>query len=67
MSTRQTAPAIALITLILVQLSCRPVMTIGWGEIALFAVLALIVVVPLVIRFLRWMDSTQERRSKRRR
>jgi Flp pilus assembly protein TadB len=39
--------------LILATLACRPVVTIGWGELLLVGLLAVLVLGPLLIRFFR--------------
>jgi hypothetical protein len=58
--------------LTLTQLACRPIVTVGWWELVIFLVIALIVVLPLVIRLFRWLsgwraprDTSGRRRDRR--
>jgi hypothetical protein len=53
-------------------LACRPVVTVGWSEIAILFVIAAIIVGPLLFRFYRlWtrvqrsVDDAREERRKR--
>jgi hypothetical protein len=43
----------ALSTLFLASLACRPVITIGWGEILLIGLVVVLVLGPLLIRIMR--------------
>jgi hypothetical protein len=43
--------------LLLTQLACRPLVTIGWGELVIFMVIAAIVLVPLAISLVRWLSG----------
>ena len=40
--------------------ACRPVLTVGWGEILIVAAVLLLVLVPLGIRTLRFMADNQK-------
>lgn len=61
----------ALITLTLASLACRPVMTVGWGELLFVLALLAILVGPPLYRFLRRLEDyrrrerEQARRSKK--
>ncbi|MFL7813113.1 MAG: hypothetical protein ACK2TT_08955 [Anaerolineales bacterium] len=50
---RSNQPLLAAGTLLLASLACRPVITIGWGEILLFSLVALLVFGPLLARIIR--------------
>ncbi|MCJ7716130.1 MAG: hypothetical protein MUO54_06385 [Anaerolineales bacterium] len=39
--------------------ACRPVLTVGWGEILIVAAVLLLVLAPLLIRILRFMTDNQ--------
>ncbi|MCP4139824.1 MAG: hypothetical protein GY755_05955 [Chloroflexi bacterium] len=41
-------------------LSCRPVLTIGWTEIVILAVLLLILAGPSIWRFYQWYRKYKE-------
>ena len=41
-------------------LACRPVMTIGWGEIAIILVLVLLLIGPMLWRLFRFMARSRE-------
>lgn len=41
-------------------LACRPVITVGWGEILIVVGVALLVIGPLAIRFIRRVKSAAE-------
>jgi hypothetical protein len=54
------------------QLACRPLVTVGWQEMAIFLVLAAIVVVPLLWRVFQWLsrwktprDPSDRKRGRR--
>jgi len=40
--------------------ACRPVLTVGWGEILIVAAVLLLVLTPLSIRILRFMADYQK-------
>jgi hypothetical protein len=48
-------------TLFLTTLSCRPVVTVGWGEMLLLALVAAIILGPLLIRLARRFGGNQKR------
>ena len=45
--------------ILLVNLSCRPVITIGWQEIGVLLILMLILVGPLLFRFYKRVSEFQ--------
>jgi hypothetical protein len=45
-------------------LACRPVITIGWGEFLIFAVLLVLLIGPPVYRFLRRLEKSREQKKK---
>ena len=47
-------------SLVISLIACRPVMTIGWGEIAIILVIALIVVGPMLWRVFRIISRLRE-------
>jgi len=54
-----------LITAFAVSVSaCRPVLTVGWGEILIVAAVLLLILVPLCIRTLRFMADYQKDQGK---
>ena len=57
MTQRNGAMRLAVGMLVLAQMACRPAVTVGWWEIAIVVVLLAIVVLPLLLRLLRWLDS----------
>ena len=48
---------IALSAVLLAALACRPVIAIGWGEMAFVSVLIAILIGPPVYRFLRRLEE----------
>ena len=63
---------IGIAVLLMTQLSCRPVVAIGWQELAILLVIAALVVGPLLFRLYRLLarfqefrDTEGEKRSKR--
>jgi len=56
MARRFRRALLALVVLLATQLACRPLVTIGWQEMAIFLLLAAIVVVPLLWRFFQWLS-----------
>jgi hypothetical protein len=46
--------------LLIITLACRPVFTIGWGEIGILFVFAMILVGPLLFRIYRFIERFQE-------
>jgi hypothetical protein len=55
--------SIALLLLLLTT-GCRPVLTVGWGEVAFVVVLVLLLLGPLLFRVARRMAEFQAWRSK---
>ena len=53
------------ISLIVSQSACRPVMTIGWGEIAIILVLVLLLVGPMLWRVFRFIARSREGNNER--
>lgn len=53
----------AIITISL--LACRPVITVGWGEILIVTVVLLFVMAPLLIRILRIKTDNQKDKKGR--
>jgi hypothetical protein len=48
------------------QVACRPVMTIGWGEIAIILVLVLLLIGPMLWRLFRFIARwRQEHHNER--
>jgi hypothetical protein len=63
---------IGVVLLSLSVLACRPVITVGWSEIAILFVIAAVVVGPLLFRLYRLLsrfqrsgDNIEEERRKR--
>ncbi len=48
-----------IVALISVSLSCRPVLTIGWGEIAILIVLIAVLLGPVIFKFARRINEFQ--------
>jgi hypothetical protein len=55
---------VGLSALLLVTLACRPVITVGWGEFLIFAVLVVLLIGPPVYRFLRKLEKSREQKKK---
>ncbi len=47
-------------SLLVFQAACRPVMTIGWGEIAIILVLVLLLIGPMLWRLFRFFARSRE-------
>jgi hypothetical protein len=56
----------AVVLLLLANLACRPVITIGWGELLLVAVLGAVILGPVLIRIYRRLggDRDQDRSDR---
>jgi fatty acid desaturase len=65
-STKQGLRALrlAIVALALAQMACRPVVTVGWWEVAIILVLVAIVVLPVLLRFFRWYDARRGRANR---
>ncbi|MBT3390808.1 MAG: hypothetical protein HN413_10385 [Chloroflexi bacterium] len=50
------------VALFLLTAACRPVLTIGWSEIAIVIVLVVVLVGPMLFRLYRRWDEFQRRR-----
>ncbi|MBM3143630.1 MAG: hypothetical protein FJ010_01415 [Chloroflexi bacterium] len=51
--------------LLTVSLACRPVLTIGWGEIAILIVLLATLIGPALVRLYRRWDEFSRWRGKK--
>ncbi|MEJ2412400.1 MAG: hypothetical protein P8Y34_05305 [Anaerolineales bacterium] len=51
--------------LVLANLACRPVITIGWGELLLLGLLAALLLGPLLFRFFRRRGERQDQDIRR--
>ena len=51
--------------LLLAGLACRPVITIGWGEILLIALIGAVILGPLLVRIIRGAGRKRERENTR--
>lgn len=51
--------------LVLANLACRPVITIGWGELLLLGLLAALLLGPLLFRFFRRRVERQDQDIRR--
>jgi fatty acid desaturase len=60
MKGRRPQALIAGVALLLVSLSCRPVIAIGWGELLIVAAVLLLVLFPLIFRVIRFLRKTRE-------
>ena len=65
-------PLIGMAVLLITQLACRPLITVGWQEMAIFFVIAAVAVVPLLLslyrllsRFKGHWETSGEKRGKR--
>jgi hypothetical protein len=57
--------SLALTTLLLSTLACRPIITIGWQEIGIFVVLLLILLGPPLYRLYKRFDEFQSWKAKK--
>jgi len=55
---------LSIVTLLATSLSCRPVMTIGWSEIAILIVIVAILLGPVIYKFARRMNEFQAWKAK---
>jgi len=55
---------VPLVALLTVSLACRPVLTIGWEEILILALLILVLIGPTLFRLYRRWDEFQRWRKK---
>ena len=46
-------------------MACRPVLTIGWGEIGIFMVLLLVLLGPALFRFFKRIEEYQKWKAKK--
>ncbi len=51
--------------LLLATLACRPVLTVGWGEILLIGGVLLFVLAPLLLRVGRFLIRLQDQKNTR--
>ncbi len=51
--------------IVLANLACRPVITIGWGEVLLVGLLAALLLGPLLLRFFRRRGEMQDQDIRR--
>jgi len=51
--------------LVLANLACRPVITIGWGEVLLLGLLVVLLLGPLLFRFFRRREEKQDQDVRR--
>jgi len=56
---------ILLLLLFLVNLSCRPVLTIGWQEIGILFVLLLILLGPMLFRFFKRFNEYKDWKNRK--
>lgn len=61
---RAYRPLQAAVTLLLASLACRPVITIGWGEILLIGLVAVLVLGPLLIRIIRGAGRKRDQEER---
>jgi len=54
-----------LILLLLTNLACRPVITVGWQEIAILFVLFLIIAGPVLFRFYKRINEFQNWKNRK--
>jgi len=57
MRERQGHGLVSIAVVLLTQLACRPIVTVGWQELAIFLVIAAIVLVPLIMSLIRWLSG----------
>jgi len=58
-------PRLLIAALLAATLACRPVLTIGWGEIAILILLIAILLGPVIFRFARRMNEFQAWKTSR--
>jgi hypothetical protein len=58
-------PAIATAFLLATSFACRPVFAIGWTELALIAVIMLVLFAPLLFRLFRFLMQKDETTNKK--
>ena len=51
--------------LILISISCRPVITVGWQEIGILALLLAVLIGPAIYRVFRRFDEFKQWKAKR--
>jgi hypothetical protein len=51
---------IAIVTVWLVQLACRPIIAIGWPELIILVILIGVLLGPLIFRFYRFLDKVRK-------
>lgn len=59
MNTKQIVYLAGMASLVC-QVACRPVMTIGWGEIAIILILVMFLVGPMLWRLFRFIARSRE-------
>jgi hypothetical protein len=65
MDTTKTGWKTGAALLLLATLACRPVLTVGWGEILLIGGVLLFVLAPLLLRVGRFLIRLQDQKKSR--
>jgi hypothetical protein len=51
---------LGLLSLVIMQLACRPIIAIGWEELIILVILIVVLLGPVLFRFYRFLDKVKK-------